>query len=79
MGRRLVESASARAQQEQRPRRLRCCDSVEQRLGLHHHAGTAPERRVVDDMVPVARPVAQIVDPQVERAGFLRAAHHALA
>jgi len=39
----------------------------EQRLGSHHHAGTAAVRRIVHLTVhPRQRPVAQVVDVKVE-------------
>ena len=77
---RLSETAALRSHEHDCARlRAKRLDCGEDRLRFHYHPLTPTEGRVVDDMVPVARPVPQIVDPQVERAGFLRAAHHALA
>ena len=41
---------------------------VAPRLGTHEHARPPAVRRVVDGPVPVGRPVAQVVDAQVEPA-----------
>src|SRR4030095_4816612 len=77
---RLSETAALRSHEHDCARvRAKRLDCGEDRLRFHYHALTPTEGRVVDDMVPVARPVAQIVDPQVESSGFLGAAHHALA
>ena len=32
------------------------------RLGLHHHAGAAPERRIIHRVMHVARPASQVMD-----------------
>ena len=77
---RLSETAALRSHEHDCARvRAKRLDCGEDRLRFHHHPLAATEGRVVDDVMPVARPVPQIVDLQVERAGFLRAAHHALA
>src|SRR5205823_11818293 len=49
----------------------------ENRLRFHDHSLTAPEWCVIDNVVLVGRPVAQVMDAQVERTAFLRALHHA--
>ena len=54
-------------------------DRGKDRFRFHHHPLTAAEGGVIHDMMPVGRPVAQVVDVQVERAGLLRAAHHTFA
>ena len=50
-------------------------DSLEDGGGLHEHALTAAEGRVVDRAVAVMGPVAQVVRGKVEDAGPLGPAH----
>src|SRR5712672_1504540 len=49
----------------------------ENRLWFHDHSLTATKWCVIHDAMLVGRPLAQVVDPQVERAAFLRPLHHA--
>ena len=67
VGHRLVEPAPAGPEQEQRAGRIGRLDRVEDRLGLHDHAGAAAERRVVDGAVHVGRVLADVVATQVEQ------------
>jgi hypothetical protein len=78
LGHRLVEPSAAGAEQVQRPGRLRGVDGGEDRLGLHHHAGAAPERRVVDAAMHIGGVLAQVVQPQVEQTGTAGLAQQAL-
>jgi hypothetical protein len=55
----------------------RLVDRGEQRLGLHHHAGTAAVRGVVDGAVLVVREVARVDRVDRDRPGFARATDHA--
>ena len=50
-------------------------DGLEDGGGLHEHALTAAEGRVVDRAVAVMGPVAQVVRGKVEDAGPLGPAH----
>ena len=50
----------------------------EDRLRLQHHAFAAAERPVVHRLVPVRRPIAQVVDPDLENAGVLGPLDHAM-
>src|SRR5271157_1449643 len=51
---------------------------VEDGLRFEHHALAAAEGTVVDGLVTVHGPVAQIVNADVEQLGVLRALHHAV-
>src|SRR5215471_1291539 len=53
-------------------------DRGEDRLRLEHHAGAAPERRVVDLAVPVDREVAEVVGVQRDEPARHRPADDAL-
>ena len=57
----LIETATTRRQQQQRPGRLHGLDRREHGLRRHHHPGTAAERLVVDAPVPVGRERARVV------------------
>ena len=48
-------------------------------LRFHHHPLPSSEGRVIDDVVAVGRPIAQIMDAEVEHPGLLGAPHHAFA
>ena len=63
---RLIEPATTGTEQEQRARRLCSFHGAEQRLRLHHHAGAAAERCVVDGAMQVGGVVARVVHAQVE-------------
>src|SRR5215210_2383262 len=74
-----LEAAPRRAQQDRAAaivaERL---DRREHRLGLHDHAGSAPERFVVHGPVPIGREVADVVQVDLEDALGDRPAEQAL-
>jgi hypothetical protein len=47
-------------------------DCGEQRLGKHHHPGSAPERRVVEAAMAVGRVLAQVVHRHVDQVALAR-------
>ncbi len=75
---RLVEASPARAEQEQRSRRIDRLDGLEDRLGPHHHAGAAAERRIVDRSMDIGRLLADVVASQIEQARTAGLAQQAL-
>ena len=79
VGESLIERSPAGPEQEQRARRSRRLDRVEDRLGLHDHARASPERSVVDGAVHVARVLADVVTTQVEQTRTAGLAQQALA
>ena len=38
-------------------------DRLDDRIWLHHHAGTAPKRAIIDLLVPILREIADICMP----------------
>ena len=68
-GQRLAERRPGRRGYDDRravdPERV---ERLAERLGRHHHAGAAAERRVVDGAVPVVGPLPQVVDVQLDEA-----------
>jgi hypothetical protein len=68
LGETLIETATARTQQQQWPWWPSGFDRGEDRLGAHHHSGASAERRIVDRAMNVGRVLAQIVTPQIQQA-----------
>ena len=80
----LIESSASRRHQDYFPFsifdfRLQAFNGSENRFRFHHHPLPAAKRRVVDDVVFVRGPIAQVMDTKIDRFIFLRALHHALA
>src|SRR5205814_3372285 len=46
---------------------------------LHHHSLPSTEGRIVDDMMLVLGPIAQIMNAKIDNSIFLRPFHHAFA
>ena len=78
LGERLARRASGTTSGRRRPGATRV-ERLAPRLGLHHHAGAAAVRGVVDGAVPVVGPVAQVVDGDVEQPVVARLAGAARA
>ncbi len=55
-----------------RPRRADRLGELQKWLGLHHHAGAAAVRRLIDGAVPVVGEGAQVPDDEFEQAPLLR-------
>ena len=68
MGHALIEPAPTRAEQKQWTRRVSGLDRRKNGAGLHHHAGAAAKRRVVDSAMRIGGVLAQIVAAQIEQA-----------
>ena len=76
---RLVETAAAGAQQEQRTRQVGLLDGGEHRLGRQHHAGAAAVGGVVDRAVRVGRSASRrFQHPQVEQVAVAGLADQAV-
>ena len=55
--------------------RLQCRDTPVNRLNLHHHAGTSPERIIVHLTVTVVRIIAQVMNVNLGNSFLLSTAH----
>ena len=55
---------------------LHCCKN---RLRLHHHPLPSAKWRIINEMMFVCRPIAQIMNAQTDNSLLLRAFHDALA
>ncbi len=79
---RAVEPPPLRREQHHRrlclDERLHRLDGGEQRLRLHHHPRAAAERVVIDRPMPVSRPVAQVVQHDLDQPRVARAPHDRL-
>src|SRR5438477_3805762 len=63
----LVEQRALRAHEDDVTGVSRCrADRAGERLGLQHHAGAAAVGSVVDDVMAVGRPLADVVDREVD-------------
>ena len=56
---------------------LQFFDRLENRFHLHHHPLPSSERGIIHHMMFVVRPIAQIMNVELERTVFLRPFHHA--
>jgi len=74
---RAIEVAALRGEQDDFRGRLGegldVLDGGEERLRLHDHAGAAAERGVIDGVVFVHGPIAELVDGDLDQAGVLSA------
>lgn len=72
-----IEGAALRGEQDDVGGRLGegldVLDGGKERLGLHDHAGATAERGVIDGVVFVRGPVAELVDGDLDQAGGLGA------
>jgi hypothetical protein len=75
----LIESPATGTEEQERPRRSGRFDRIEDRLGLHHHAGATTERAVVDRAVNVRCLFPNVVGPQVEQSALLCLPEQALS
>ena len=77
---RLIETSTRRRQEQHTsPVGVEGLDRGEERLRLHHHPGSAAEGRVVDRAMTVARPLAKIVDADIQEPSSDRPPQETLA
>ncbi len=68
VGHRLIESASAGAEEKQWTKRLGGLHGGEDRLSFHHHSCATTERCIVDRAVDVGGVLAQVVTTEIEQS-----------
>ena len=66
-----------RHQNDIRSFRRQTLDSFKERFGFQDHAWPAAERSIIDGLVPIMRPIPQVVNAQIERTLLPRPADHA--
>ena len=66
----LGQPLAARAHEQPRADMLRLVDGRGQHIGLHHHAGSAARRCIIDSAMPVGRRIADVAHIERPYAGF---------
>jgi len=66
LGHGLIKGSPAWAEKKQWAWRVRGLHGLEDRLGLHHHARTSPERGIVDRTMDIAGLIAYVVAAKIE-------------